>query len=69
MTTNADHVTRIVERLRRDHPDPAMREELYADGKLGEYVRTLMNGHDVDDATIDEIAAAVHAAEDGTPNH
>ncbi|MBA3460841.1 MAG: hypothetical protein H0T46_12810 [Deltaproteobacteria bacterium] len=69
MPTTEEHVTRIVERLRRDHPDPALREELYADGKLGEYVRTLMNGHDVNDATIEKIAADVRAAEDGAPHH
>lgn len=60
-----DHVARIALRLRKDHPDPAMRAELYAEsGRMLEYVRTLMNGHDVDDPTIARIAAAVQAAED-----
>jgi hypothetical protein len=61
-----DHVTRIVERLRRDHPDAAMREQLYAEGKLPAYVAILMN--DVDDpALVERVTAAVRAAEDGTP--
>ena len=55
-------VERIVERLRRDHPDPAMRAQLYAEDKLAAYVRVLMGG--VDDP---DVVAAVRAAEDGTP--
>lgn len=53
-------VARIVERLRRDHPDPAMRAQLYEGDKLADYVRAL----GVDDP---EVVAAVRAAEDGTP--
>lgn len=64
--TEQAHVTRIVERLRRDHPDPAMRAQLYEDGKLGAYVETLMN--DIDDpALVERVTRAVRAAEDGTP--
>jgi len=62
----SDDVDRIVERLRKDHPDPKMRAQLYEGDKLVTYVRTLMPG-DTDDATIEEIADAVHAAEDGQP--
>ena len=62
-----EHVDRIVDRLRRDHPDPAIREELYASGGLSDYVRVLMNGIDVADDAIDRIVAAVREAEDGTP--
>jgi hypothetical protein len=60
------HITRIVERLRKDHPDPKMREQLYDKGALPDYVRTLMNGVD-DDGLIDRITAAVRDAEDGQP--
>jgi len=56
----SDDVARIVERLRRDHPDPAMRAKLYEGDKLTEYVRAL----GVDDPAVVE---AVRAAEDGTP--
>jgi hypothetical protein len=66
-TEQSEHVTRIVDRLRRDHPDPKMREELYADGKLSEYVQSLMNGFDVDDAELANIVSAVRDAEDGQP--
>lgn len=62
-----NHVERIVDRLRRDHPDPAMREELYANGGLTDYVRVLMNGVEADDEEIARIADAVRDAEDGTP--
>lgn len=58
-------VARIVERLRRDHPDPEMRAKLYAGDKLDAYVRTLA-GTD-DDAVIARVARAVRAAETGTP--
>ena len=69
MSTIEDHVARIVERLRKDHPDPKMREELYADReRLATYVRTLMNDQGADEAAIAQIAAAVHAAEDGKPH-
>lgn len=61
----SEHVDRIVERLRRDHPDPAMRAKLYAGDKLDAYVRSLL--HDVDDATLAQVIAGVRAAEDGTP--
>lgn len=65
-----DHVTRITERLAKDHPDPALRQELYADGdRLLEYVRVLMQGQDVDDAALARIADAVRAADDGQPHH
>ena len=58
-----------VERLRKDHPDPKMREELYADRKqLAAYVRTLMNDHGTGEAAIGDIADAVRAAEDGKPH-
>lgn len=64
--TEQEHVERIVERLRRDHPDPAMREQLYAEGKLDEYVATLLN--DADEPSLRQrVTAAVRAAEDGTP--
>jgi hypothetical protein len=58
-------IDRVVERLRRDHPDPELREQLYAEGKLAAYVRVLVA--DADDAELATIAAAVRAAEDGTP--
>lgn len=64
--TEQDHVARIVDRLRRDHPDPKMRAQLYDEGGLPEYVRTLMNGHD-DGGAFDRIVDAVRAAEDGQP--
>ena len=57
---------RITDRLRKDHPDPAQREKLYADGKLPEYVRTLAR-EVTDEALLDRVAAAVHAAEDHQP--
>ncbi len=58
-------IDRVVERLRRDHPDPELRAQLYAEDKLSAYVRVLVA--DADDAGINRIAAAVRAAEDGTP--
>ena len=61
-------VDRITERLRRDHPDPAMRTKLYDDGKLLDYVRTLAPEID-DDDTLAEIANAVKSNDDGTPAH
>ncbi|HEY4055309.1 MAG TPA: hypothetical protein VGM39_01830 [Kofleriaceae bacterium] len=60
----ADHVSRIVERLRKDHPDPAERAKLYDDG-LPAYVSVLMNGEAVDNDTLERMAKAVRAAEDG----
>lgn len=60
----AEHAERITDRLRRDHPDPKMRQQLYDAGGLGDYVRVLMP--DVDDETlIERVVAAVRAAEDG----
>ncbi|HUS28775.1 MAG TPA: hypothetical protein VMZ53_09700 [Kofleriaceae bacterium] len=65
-----EHVSRIVERLRKDHPDPAQREQLYEeDGRLDAYVATLMQGQDADEADVARIAKAVRAAEDGKPYH
>lgn len=65
-----DHVTRIVERLRKDHPDPAQREELYADAeRLHAYVEVLMQGQDAAGASVAQIAKAVRSAEDGKPHH
>lgn len=74
--TEQEHIARITERLRRDHPDPKMREQLYDEGRLPEYVRTLMPqakdeavdeavNEAVDEAVIERIARAVRAAEDG----
>ena len=66
----ADHVERIVDRLRKDHPDPAQRDEIYAEpGRLDTYVATLMQGQDTDDGELARIVAAVRAAEDGQPYH
>ncbi len=64
--TEADQIAWIVDRLRRDHPDSKIREQLYDDGGLPEYVRTLMQPID-DQAVLDRITAAVRAAEDGQP--
>ena len=60
----ATYIERITDRLRRDHPDPKMRAQLYDDGGLPDYVRVLMNDVD-DDALIAEVAEGVRAAEDG----
>ena len=63
--TEADHIERITDRLRRDHPDPKMRQQLYDSGGLPDYVRVLMQ--DIDDpALLKRVTAAVRAAEDGT---
>lgn len=62
-----DDVARIVQRLRKDHPDPKMRQQLYDEGGLSDYVRVLMQGISDDDAVIERIAKAVRGAEDGTP--
>ena len=61
-------VERITERLRKDHPDPAIRSQLYDDGKLLDYVRTLAPEIE-DDDTLAEIASAVRAGDDGAPHH
>ncbi len=55
---------RVLDRLRRDHPDPKLREQFCADGKLEAYVRVLVP--DASDAEVVALAAAVHAADDGT---
>jgi hypothetical protein len=66
--TEQDYVARITERLRKDHPDPAIREELYASGGLPEYVKALMR--EVEDGSLlDRVIAGVRAAEDGKPAH
>jgi hypothetical protein len=66
MATEQDLIARVTERLRRDHPDPAMRAELYDGDKLATYVASLTR--DVDDpALIERVVAGVRAAEDGQP--
>ena len=65
LSDEQDHVERIVDRLRRDHPDPHMREQLYAEGRLDEYVRVLLPG--ADDDAVARVASAVRGAEDGEP--
>lgn len=67
--SDEEHVTRIVERLRKDHPDPEQRERLYSEGGLDAYVGQLMQGQDADDNAIARITKAVRAAEDGKPYH
>ncbi len=64
--TEHEHVVRITDRLRRDHPDPKMRQQLYDEGGLLDYVRVLMGAVD-DEALLERVAAAVRAAEDGQP--
>lgn len=59
----AEQVARISERLRRDHPDPAMRQQLYDSGGLPDYVRVLLQADDA--ALIERVIAGVRAAEDG----
>lgn len=66
--TEQDVVDRSAERLRRDHPDPASREELYASGGLPDYVKALMREIE-DPAVIDRVIAGGRAAEDGQPAH
>ena len=63
--SDEEQIARIVERLRRDHPDPAMREQLYEDGGLPDYVRILLDDSD-DDELAERVAAGVRAAEDGS---
>ncbi len=65
-STEQDYVERITDRLRRDHPDPKMREQLYEEGGLPEYVRSLLQEVD-DPAVLDRVTAAVRAAENGEP--
>lgn len=60
-----DHADRIIERLRRDHPDPDVRRELYEDGKLPAYVRGLLGEID-DEAVIEGVIAEVRMGDDGT---
>ena len=62
--SEADHVERITNRLRRDHPDLKMRQQLYDSGGLPDYVRALMQEFD-DPALLGRVTAAVRAAEDG----
>ncbi|CAN5911960.1 hypothetical protein BH11MYX3_BH11MYX3_38950 [soil metagenome] len=64
--TEQDHVERITDRLRRDHPDPKIREQFYEEGGLPEYVRSLMQTED-DAELIDRVTSGVRAAEDGQP--
>ena len=65
-----EHVTRIADRLAKDHPDPDLRKELYDDeARMIEYVRVLMNDQDADEAALARIAKAVQAADDGQPHH
>ena len=52
------HVDRIVERMRKDHPDPKMRGDI----DWVEYVRAVMPDGGRDDAQVKRIAAAVRAA-------
>ncbi|MEJ7603083.1 MAG: hypothetical protein WKG01_34670 [Kofleriaceae bacterium] len=62
------YVERITERLRRDHPDPKIRVQLYDEGGLPDYVRALMREVE-DEALLDRVVAGVRAAEDGVPTH
>lgn len=55
------HVERIIERLRKDHPDPKMRDGI----DWVEYVRAVMPDGGVDDAQVRRIAEAVRT---GTAN-
>lgn len=66
--TEHDYIERISERLRKDHPDPAIREELYASGGLPDYVKVLMREVE-DEAVLERVIAGVRAAEDGKPTH
>jgi hypothetical protein len=65
-TTEQDYIARITDRLRRDHPDPKMRQRLYDEGGLPEYVQVLMREVE-DPAVIERVTAGVRAAEDGQP--
>ncbi|HEY0191504.1 MAG TPA: hypothetical protein VGC42_10315 [Kofleriaceae bacterium] len=64
--TEAELTARVTERLRRDHPDPKMRAQLYASDKLPGYVAELTRDCD-DEAMIARVVAGVRAAEDGQP--
>lgn len=55
------HVDRIIERLRKDHPDPKMRDNI----DWIDYVRVLMPDGGNDDELVSRIADAVRA---GTAN-
>ena len=63
-----DYVERVNERLRKDHPDPAIRAELYESGGLPEYVKVLMREVE-DEAILERVTAGVRATEDGKPAH
>lgn len=63
--SESEQVERITERLRRDHPDPKMRQQLYDSGGLPAYVQSLLQGVE-DTALVERVAAGVRAAEDGT---
>lgn len=52
------HVERIVERMRKDHPDPKMREDI----DWVEYVRAVMPDGGRDDAQVKRLAVAVRDA-------
>lgn len=68
VATEQEYIERIALRLRKDHPDPKIREELYAEGNLPEYVRTLLREVE-DEAVIARVIDGVRAAEDGQPAH
>lgn len=51
------HVERIVERMRKDHPDPNMREDI----DWVEYVRAVMPDGGRDDVQVKRLAEAVRA--------
>ena len=58
MNEDAEHIERIIERMRKDHPDPKMREDI----DWVEYVRAVMPDGGRDDAQVQRIAAAVKKA-------
>ena len=60
-------IARITKQLRKDHPDPTLRAEMYERHKLREYVRAL--APQADESAITRIATAVQHADDGTPAH
>ena len=64
MADEAALIERITERLRKDHPDPKMRQQLYDEGGLPDYVRVLAQEVD-DDEVLDRVVAGVRANEDG----
>lgn len=63
--SDQEHIDRIVDRLRPDHPDPAMRAKLYDEGGLLAYVEVLL-GQDNDEALAKRVADGVRAAENGS---